>query len=180
MDTFKSDQHCTSMCCACSVQLYTTSVYVEDPGDRKPVLILPNGLSKPGERAPDRNFTFCRGWDSDPQSLVRHASVLPLSYHRSLEPLHGLYLHRHIQTQPVGELEVTHDTCCISPDTYKHGQSVTGGEPRHVLYLLECLPKWHVCSSLLLKMISEADVFLYGRTSTPHHDITPFNSVGTV
>ena len=28
---------------------------VEDPGHRKPVLILPNGLSKPGERAHDRN-----------------------------------------------------------------------------------------------------------------------------
>ena len=30
-------------------------LYVEDPGHRKPVLILPNGLSKPGERAHDRN-----------------------------------------------------------------------------------------------------------------------------
>ena len=27
---------------------------VEDPGHRKPVLILPNGLDKPGERAQDR------------------------------------------------------------------------------------------------------------------------------
>ena len=30
-------------------------VYVEDPGHRTPVLILPIGLSKPGERAYDRN-----------------------------------------------------------------------------------------------------------------------------
>ena len=30
-------------------------LYVEDPGHRNPVLILPNGLSKPGERAHDRN-----------------------------------------------------------------------------------------------------------------------------
>ena len=29
--------------------------YMEDPGHRKPVLILLNGLSKPGERAYDRN-----------------------------------------------------------------------------------------------------------------------------
>ena len=30
-------------------------LYVKDPGHRKPVLILPNELSKPGERAHDRN-----------------------------------------------------------------------------------------------------------------------------
>ena len=30
-------------------------LYVEDPGHRKPVLNLPNVLSKPGERAHDRN-----------------------------------------------------------------------------------------------------------------------------
>ena len=29
--------------------------YVKDPGHRKPVLILPNGVSKPEERAHDRN-----------------------------------------------------------------------------------------------------------------------------
>ena len=32
-----------------------SQLYVEDPGHRKPVLILPNGLRKPGERAHDRN-----------------------------------------------------------------------------------------------------------------------------
>ena len=32
-----------------------SQLYVEDPGHRKPVVILPNGLSKPGERAHDRN-----------------------------------------------------------------------------------------------------------------------------
>ena len=34
---------------------YKSQLYVEDPGHRKPVLILPNGLSKPGERAHNRN-----------------------------------------------------------------------------------------------------------------------------
>ena len=34
---------------------------VEDPGHRKPVLILQNGLSKPGKRAHDRNFIFAVG-----------------------------------------------------------------------------------------------------------------------
>ena len=39
---------------------FKSQLYVEDPGHRKPVLILPNGPSKPGERAHDRNFNFCR------------------------------------------------------------------------------------------------------------------------
>ena len=34
---------------------FKSQLYVKDPGQRKPVLILPNGLSKPGERAHDRN-----------------------------------------------------------------------------------------------------------------------------
>ena len=34
---------------------FKSQLYVEDPGHRKPILILPNGLSKPGERAHDRN-----------------------------------------------------------------------------------------------------------------------------
>ena len=34
---------------------FKSQLYVEDPGHRRPVLILPNGLSKPGERAHDRN-----------------------------------------------------------------------------------------------------------------------------
>ena len=34
---------------------FNSQIYVEDPGYRKPVLILPNGLSEPGERAHDRN-----------------------------------------------------------------------------------------------------------------------------
>ena len=34
---------------------FKSQLYVEDPGHRMPVLILPNGLSKPGERAHDRN-----------------------------------------------------------------------------------------------------------------------------
>ena len=34
---------------------FKSQLYVEDPGHRRPVLILPNGLSKPGKRAHDRN-----------------------------------------------------------------------------------------------------------------------------
>ena len=34
---------------------FKSQLYVEDPGQRKPVLILPNGLSKHEERAHDRN-----------------------------------------------------------------------------------------------------------------------------
>ena len=34
---------------------FKSQFYVEDPDHRRPVLILPNGLSKPGERAHDRN-----------------------------------------------------------------------------------------------------------------------------
>ena len=34
---------------------FKSQLYVKDPGHRKPVLILPNELSKPGERAHDRN-----------------------------------------------------------------------------------------------------------------------------
>ena len=41
---------------------FKSQLYVKDPGHRKPVLNLPNGLSKPGVRARDRNFNVCRGW----------------------------------------------------------------------------------------------------------------------
>ena len=34
---------------------FKSQLYVEDPDNRKPVLILPNGLIKPEERAHDRN-----------------------------------------------------------------------------------------------------------------------------
>ena len=40
---------------------FKSQLYVEDPSHRKPVLILPNGLSKPGERAHDRNFISAVG-----------------------------------------------------------------------------------------------------------------------
>ena len=40
---------------------FKSQVYLENPGHRKPVLILPNGLSKPGERAPDRNLISAVG-----------------------------------------------------------------------------------------------------------------------
>ena len=55
---------------------------VKDPFHRNPVLILPNGLSKPGERAHDRHLNFRCGWDKNSQPLDRQSSVLPLSYHR--------------------------------------------------------------------------------------------------
>ena len=35
---------------------FKSQLYVEDPSRRIPVVILPNGLSKPGERAHDRNL----------------------------------------------------------------------------------------------------------------------------
>ena len=34
---------------------FKSQLYVEDPGHRQSVLILPNRLSKPGQRAHDRN-----------------------------------------------------------------------------------------------------------------------------
>ena len=34
---------------------FKSQLYMKNPSHRKPVLILPNGLSKPGERAHDRN-----------------------------------------------------------------------------------------------------------------------------
>ena len=35
---------------------FKSQLYAEDPDRRKPVLILPNGLYTPGERAHDRNL----------------------------------------------------------------------------------------------------------------------------
>ena len=66
---------------------FKSQFYVEDTGHRKPLLVFSNGLSKPGERAHDRNFNFYRGYDSNPKPLFRQTSVLPLSYHRSLKPV---------------------------------------------------------------------------------------------
>ena len=42
-------------------QYYKSQLYEEDPGHRKPVLILPHGLSKPGERAHDRSLISAVG-----------------------------------------------------------------------------------------------------------------------
>ena len=61
-----------------------SQLYVEDPGRRKPVLILPNELSKPGEQAHYRKFISATGGIRTEQPLDRQSSVLPLSYHRSL------------------------------------------------------------------------------------------------
>ena len=60
------------------IGLYLSPSSVEDPGHRMPVLILPNGLSEPGERAHDINLIS----DSNPQPLDRQSIVLPLSYRR--------------------------------------------------------------------------------------------------
>ena len=40
---------------------FKSMLYAEDLGHRKPALILPNGLSKHGERAHDRNFLSAVG-----------------------------------------------------------------------------------------------------------------------
>ena len=63
---------------------FKSQLYVKDPGHRKPVLILPHGLSEPGERAHDRNLTSAAGGIRTHNLLVDQSSVLPLSYYRSL------------------------------------------------------------------------------------------------
>ena len=40
---------------------FKSQLYAEDPGHRKPIRILPNGLSKPGKRAHDRNLISAVG-----------------------------------------------------------------------------------------------------------------------
>ena len=40
---------------------FKSQLYVEDPDHRKPVLMLPNGLNKHGERAHDRNLISAVG-----------------------------------------------------------------------------------------------------------------------
>ena len=40
---------------------FKSQLYVEDPGHRTPILILPNGLSKAGELAHDRNLISAMG-----------------------------------------------------------------------------------------------------------------------
>ena len=40
---------------------FKSQLYEDDPGHRKPVLILPNGLSKSVERAHDRNLISAAG-----------------------------------------------------------------------------------------------------------------------
>ena len=40
---------------------FQSQLYVENPGHRKPILILPNGLRKPGELAHDRNLISAVG-----------------------------------------------------------------------------------------------------------------------
>ena len=40
---------------------FKSQLYVDDSGHRKPILILPNGLSIPGERVHDRNLIAAVG-----------------------------------------------------------------------------------------------------------------------
>ena len=54
-----------------------SQLYVEDPGYRKPVLILPNGLSKPRERAHDRYFISAMGGIRTHNILID----MPACYH---------------------------------------------------------------------------------------------------
>ena len=63
---------------------FKSQLYVADSCHRKPILILLNELSKPRERAHDRIFNICRGWDTNPQPLDWQFSVITMSYHRSL------------------------------------------------------------------------------------------------
>ena len=60
-------------------------LYVEDPGHRKPVLISPNWLSKPGERSNNRNFNFCRGWDSTVRRVTTELSPLSDRYYSTVD-----------------------------------------------------------------------------------------------
>ena len=51
---------------------FKSQLYVKDTGHRNPVLILQNGLSKPGESEEHMTeISFYRGWDSNQQSLDR-------------------------------------------------------------------------------------------------------------
>ena len=59
---------------------FKSQLYV-DSGHRKPVLILPNWLSKPGERAHD-TIKFLPWVGSNQQPLDRQSNVLPLNHHR--------------------------------------------------------------------------------------------------
>ena len=63
--------------------------YVEDTGHRKPVLILPNGLSKTGERAHDINLNF-----SAMSGIRIHNLLIDNSscYHRAITALYQIYL----------------------------------------------------------------------------------------
>ena len=62
---------------------FKSRLCVEDTGHRKPVLILPNGPSKPEERANDRS-KFLPWAEIEFRTHSRQSSVLPLSYQRSL------------------------------------------------------------------------------------------------
>ena len=64
---------------------FKVQLYVEDPGHRTPLFILPNVLSKHEERKRTTEIVFfLRGWDSNSQPLDRQSSVLLLNYHRCL------------------------------------------------------------------------------------------------
>ena len=59
------------------IEPFKSPLYVEDSSHRKPVLILQNGLNKPGERVHDRNLISAVG-------MIRTHNLLinsPACYH---------------------------------------------------------------------------------------------------
>ena len=57
---------------------FKSQLYMEDPGHRKPILILPNGLNKPGERAHDRNLISAVGFEpTTSSSTVQRVTIEP-------------------------------------------------------------------------------------------------------
>ena len=62
---------------------------VEDHGHRKPVVILPNGLSKPGERAHGRNLISAVGEIRTHTLLIDSPACYPLSYHSPITAING-------------------------------------------------------------------------------------------
>ena len=109
--------------------------YVEDFNHRKPVLILRNGRNKPGKRA--QNINFCRVWDSNPQTIDRQSSVLPLSYHPSRKSVYRAHQSRIAQWRVFGGdniLYIYYNKTIMRPASLQKIQrldksSVTGRSP---------------------------------------------------
>ena len=62
---------------------FKSQLYDEDPGHRKPYLFYRmDRINSESMRTTEINF--CCGWDSNPQPLDQLASIILLSYHRSV------------------------------------------------------------------------------------------------